>query len=189
MAIGKNVNIINSGKMFLKNGGIGMTVLEEAAMQNSISGEIYLESNDSVGILATSSSIGENNGLIKLTGGNNFTQTGMGTENGSTSINNGKIIVESNNSYGMFTKNNTNKTTIYINKGNINVNNTLSGMAIAMESEEDLSSGINEGKINVSNTNLGTGMVSAQGGESINIGEILIENSVNSRGMNIGGYL
>ena len=184
MAIGKNVNIINSGRMFLKNGGIGMTVLEEAAMENSISGEIYLESNDSVGILATSSSIGKNNGLIKLTGGNNFTQAGMGTENGSTSINNGEIIVESDNSYGMFTKNNTNKTTISINKGNINVNNTFSG--IAMESEGDLSSGINEGKINISNTNLGTGMVSAQGGESVNIGEILIENSINSRGMNIG---
>lgn len=189
LATGENVQIINNGSIILDNDGIGMTVINDATMENGVSGKIQLNGNNEVGMLSTSSTIGTNKGTINLSGGNNYTQSGMAAENGGVSINEGEILVNSDSSYGMIANSNTgtktlNQQTSIINNNKISINNSNAG--IGMESIENSSIGINKGDIFIQNSSSTRGMVSAKGADSINEGTISIVNSKQSFGMNIG---
>ncbi|MGL5575886.1 autotransporter outer membrane beta-barrel domain-containing protein [Cetobacterium sp.] len=188
LAIGENVKIVNNGNINLNKDGIGMAVINNAMMENSISGKIKLNENNEVGMLSTALTTGINKGSINLSGGNNYTQSGMVAENGGTSINDGEIIVSSDNSYGMLGNSNPTlkklQQTSLINNNNIILNKGFAGIGI--ESREDLSIGVNKGNILVQNSTSSRGMVSAKGAESINEGTISIVNSKQSFGMNIG---
>ena len=184
LATGENVKIINKGDIVVNNGGIGMTVTNNALMLNDQQGEIKLDNENATGMFAEGTSIGNNSGIISLIKGNNYRQAGMTSEDGGTSINNGEIFIKSNHSYGIFIKNNSNNLTTGVNSGNIALENT-SG-SIAMEVVGDLSVGVNKSNISINGATNSTGMVSAQGGVSTNKGIIKLNNSIESKGMNIG---
>lgn len=182
LATGKNVVIENSNEMLVNNGGIGMTVINDAYMENTTNGTINLNGNNEVGMLATKGTTGINKGNITLSGGNNYTQAGMAAENGGHVINKGNINLNSDASYGMYAH----KGGTIVNDNKITVNSNSWG--IAMETTGDNSSSTNNGTIEISNSKSesSTGMVSAQGSISTNKGTIIIKNSNKSRGMNIG---
>lgn len=180
LATGKNVVIENSNEMLVNNGGIGMTVINNAYMENTVNGTINLNGNNEVGMLASKGTTGVNQGNIILNGGNNYTQAGMAAENGGHVVNKGNITINSESSYGM----NAHEGGTIVNDNNINVSSNSWG--IAMETTGDNSSSTNNGTIEIANSKISTGMVSAQGSISTNKGVISIKNSNESRGMNIG---
>lgn len=166
-----------------------MSVINSAMMENGLSGKIELKGNNEVGMLSTSLTTGVNKGAIHLSGGNNYTQSGMSAKDGGISINDGAILINSDSSYGMLANSNTttkmsNQQTLIRNNNKILIDNSLAG--IGMESRDDLSVGVNTGDISIKNSTSSRGMVSAKGAKSINEGNISIINSKQSFGMNIG---
>lgn len=189
LATGENVKIVNNGNINLNKDGVGMAVNNNASMENGVSGNINLNKNNEIGMLSTPLTTGINKGVINLSGGNNYTQSGMAAKDGGTSINNGEILLNSNSSYGMLANSNTttklsDQQTSIKNNNKILIDNSFAG--IGMESREDLSVGVNTGDISIKNSTSSRGMVSAKGAKSINEGNISIINSTGSFGMNIG---
>ena len=189
LATGENVKIVNNGNINLNKDGIGMSVINSAMMENGLSGKIELKGNNEVGMLSTSLTTGVNKGAIHLSGGNNYTQSGMAAKDGGISINDGTILINSDSSYGMLANSNTttkmsNQQTLIRNNNKILIDNSFAG--IGMESREDLSVGVNTGDISIKGSTSSRGMVSAKGAKSINEGNISIINSKQSFGMNIG---
>lgn len=148
-ARGEGIKVVNNGTIILNKNGVGMEATDSAVMENSSLGIIDLKADGEIGMLSSSSGIVVNNGTIKLSGGNNFTQVGMKAIGTGVAENKGDIIINGGSGFGMTAV----QGATIINKGNILLKDTSQdsqGIAVGENSYV-----LNEGKIEVNTSQNG----------------------------------
>ncbi|MGL5427553.1 MAG: hypothetical protein ACRDAS_06520, partial [Cetobacterium sp.] len=171
----------NEGTIIVKNSGIGMIAEDESVAINNK--EIYIEttlqSSSTKGMEILRNSIGENNGLIQITGEAAYV-IGASVEEGGSFINGetGIIEIKGNlkSSYGIDAADDDGGKTVAINKGQILITNgNFSGIGMNGSGKETQIR--NEGAINI-NGKSSSGMSANQGATAINEGTIKVENII-----------